>query len=300
MAMGVKLPVMTRPVHIHAGAHRTGTSSFQLCLAENAPALDRHSIDAVYPGRDGVPGGRLRLNLPRPRHGAKRVPEFAEELRAHLARLAPGLDRGLVISEENIPGPMRHFYQGRFYPASAMRLAALAQAVGRPRHVVLVLRPYDALYVSAYRKRAEDNPVPPFADLVPRFLAMDRGWPELVVEFRDILRPEQLTVIDFARRGSSVALLRRLVPEVAGEDLKEPDQVVNLSATDAGLALLQARYRAGEVLDRKVWQAVIAEFRSDTTVSGFAKFSDVDQDLLRARYARDLARIATLEGVELI
>ncbi|GHF71602.1 hypothetical protein GCM10017056_48160 [Seohaeicola zhoushanensis] len=292
------MPVMSKPVFIHAGAHRTGTSSFQLCLAENRGLLDRHGLDVVYPGRDGVPGGRLRMPMPRPRHGAKRIPAFAADLRAHLSKLAPDPDRGLVISEENIPGPMHHFYEGRFFPASARRLAVLAQALeGRAQHLLYVLRPYDALYVSAYRKRAEDNPVPPFAELAPQFLAMDRGWPALVAEFRDILRPETLTVIDYARRGSSAALLARLVPQLAAEPLAEPARLVNLSATDRALEVLQARYRAGEELARKEWQEVIAEHQDDRADRGFAAFAAEDADRLRARYAADIETIAAMDGV---
>ncbi|MCB1341512.1 MAG: hypothetical protein KDK24_10715 [Pseudooceanicola sp.] len=287
-----------RGVFIHAGAHRTGTSSFQLCLAQNRAALARHGLEPVYPGRDGAPGGRLRMDLPRPRHGARRIPEFAGKLRAHLDRIANG--QRLILSEENIPGPMHHFYEGRFFPASANRLASLAQALGeRPAHLVYVLRPYHALYVSAYRKRAEDNAVPPFETLVPHFLSMDRGWPDLIVDFRDILKPERLTVIDFARRGSSTDLLRRLVPELQDAPLEEPDQVVNLSATDRALEHLQTRYHAGETLPREIWQAEIERFRGDPEPTGFASFSTEDAATLQARYDADLHRIADMDGITL-
>ncbi|MFK7753552.1 MAG: hypothetical protein AB8B51_13480 [Sedimentitalea sp.] len=285
-------------IFIHAGAHRTGTSSFQQCLADNRARLEGAGYDVVYPGRDGAPGGRLRLDLPRPRHGEKRVPGFGESVARHLAGLrAPG--RGLVLSEENIPGPMRHFYEGRFFPAAAKRFAAFAAGVGGISHVIYVLRPYSALYVSAYRKRAEDNAVPDFGDVAPAFLAMDRGWPELVAQMRDGLGA-RLSVVDYARRGSSVDLLRALVPEAAGLDLVEPARAVNLSATDAALIALQARYRAGEDLRRGAWQAVIGDHAQDTAPLGFAAFSEADKAVLDTRYARDLERVAALDGVDLI
>lgn len=103
-----------------------------------------------------------------------------------------------------------------------------------------------------------------------------------------------------ARRGSSVDLLRALVPEAAGLDLVEPARAVNLSATDAALIALQARYRAGEDLRRGAWQAVIGDHAQDTAPLGFAAFSEADKAVLDTRYARDLERIAALDGVDLI
>lgn len=294
------LPDMWDRVFIHAGAHRTGTSSFQQALAENREALARAGYDLAYPGRDGAPEGRLKLQLPRPRHGEKRVPQYAESARRHLEAICPEGREGLVLSEENIPGPMRHFYEGRFFPAAEKRARSLGAAVGRAAHVVFVVRPYAALYASAWRKRAEDNAVPDFADLVPRFLAMDRGWPEIVAALRAGLEPERMTIVEFSSRGRSVDLLRRLVPGLEPGALQEPGQVVNLSATDAALSVLQGRYRAGESLNRPAWKAVLAEHAQDREGRGLTEFPPEAETALAERYARDLERLGQLGGVTLI
>ena len=289
---------MTRGVHIHAGAHRTGTSSFQLFLSENREALRAQGFDAVYPGRDGAPGGRLRLPLPRPRHGEKRVDEYARAIRKHLAVIAPDEGRDMVMSEENITGPMHHFVEGQFYPASAKRIQSLAGALREPpAHILFVVRPYEELYASAWRKRAEDNLVEPFADHVEAYAAMDRGWPALVKEFRDLMKPARLTVLDYAHRGTNADLLARLVSGLDFKALREPESRVNLSATDAGLAELQARYRAGEKLDREGWQAVIAAHAEDWTSRGLTDYPARARAILRVRYTRDLDRLAAMPGI---
>ncbi|MDU9003785.1 hypothetical protein [Sedimentitalea todarodis] len=289
---------MTKPVLIHAGAHRTGTSSFQLCLHENRAVLDRHGYDIAYPGRDGVQGGNLRLPLPRRRHGEKRIPQYAEQARDVLAALSPEAGRGLILSEENIPGPMLHFYQGQFFPASRKRFLSLAGALEAPPvHVLYVVRSYADLFVSAYRKRAEDNPVVPFSEIVPNFLAIDRGWPELLSEMRDTLGAETLTVLPYEGRGSSCALLKRLVPGLVGEVLVEPSRTVNQSATDAALEALQARYRAGETLPRRVWQGILQDNLEKTDRTGFAAFPEAERRELQARYDMDIARLSELEGI---
>ena len=48
---------MNKRIYLHAGAHRTGSSSFQMCLYANRDLLGSMGLDVAYPGRDGVPGG---------------------------------------------------------------------------------------------------------------------------------------------------------------------------------------------------------------------------------------------------
>lgn len=289
---------MSKRVFIHAGAQRTGTSSFQLCLYENRDYLNAAGFDLAYPGRDGVRDGRLRLQLPRKRHGAKRVPQFATRVRTHLARFSPDPARALILSEENIPGLMRNFYDGLFFPGSGNRLRTLAAALDDPPvHVLYVLRSYDELFASAFRKRAEDTAVPPFAEVAPRFLSVERGWPEIVAELRDLLAPQTLSVIPYERRGTSRDLLGRLVPELESDRLVEPARTVNLSVTDAGLEALQTRLHAGEKLSQSSFADLVATHAEDREPRGFARFSDADRAYLRGRYASDLDRVAAMDGL---
>ena len=290
---------MAKPVFLHIGAHRTGTSSFQMCLDLNRAALEAAGFDLAYPGRDGIPGGKLRLKLPGPGDTAPQemIPRAARAIGAH----SPDPDRALILSEENIPGRMFHFYKGRFYPAAEARLTVLKAAlqslgVDRITRVLLVLRPYDRLFVSAYRKRAEDNAVSPFEDLVPKFRAMDRGWPALVRAVKSILAPEEVIIVLYARRGSSGDLLRQLAPDL-DMPLEEPGRVMNLSATDAALDALQLRYRGGETLERAAWQDVIREHAELRNPTGFAAFSDKDSAALSERYAAHLDKIGRIRGI---
>jgi hypothetical protein len=282
------------PIFIHAGAHRTGTSSFQLCLHKNRKMLRQAGWALAYPGRDGIPSGKLALRLPTPKGGVqdKLISKARNTLNDHAG------DRPLILSEENIAGRMMHFMQGRFYPAAEARLEVLRAAWPGPiAHVLLVVRPYDGLFVSGYRKRAEDNAVEDFETLRPRYLAMDRGWPDLVAAMRDILRPERFSVIPYGLRGTSTALLQRLVPGLPGDALIEPARVMNLSATDAALAALQLRYRAGETLGRAAWKDIVASHADDTERRGFATFSEAEIQVWADRYARDLETLAAMDGI---
>lgn len=292
---------MGKRIYLHAGAHRTGSSSFQMCLHDNRAVLDRAGYDVAYPGRDGVPKGRLKLKLPAPRHRGQPMKRFVGSVRDTLTRFSPDPARALILSEENVTGRMFHFYQGQFLPASAMRFRCLREGLGDAEmQILFVLRRYDELYASAWRKRAEDNEVPHFQELVPRFMAVERGWPELVGEMVRILKPERMVVLPYERRRSSRALLTRLLTELSPEDLTEPEDVLNLSATDAALVALQAQYRAGKTLSREEWQEVVRSHAQDRTPLGLTEFPDSDRAVLSDRYARDLDRVAAIDGVEML
>jgi hypothetical protein len=287
-------------VYLHAGAHRTGTSSFQMCLDVNAALLRDAGYDLAYPGRDGIPGGKLRMKLPSPRHGLRKAKAFIGPARDEIDKRRQGRGR-LILSEENIPGRMLHFTQGKFYPAKAIRARVLAEALPGPvAHLLYVVRPYDELFVSAYRKRAEDIPVDPFEQVIPGLMQVSEGWPELIEVFRETLAPAQMTVLAYPARGSSRSLLSRLLPDMAEGDLQEPGRNLNLSPTDAALEELQRRYHAGDALGKPELQEIMARHADNRADLGLAAFPEAEKTALRARYATDLERLAAMPGITLV
>ena len=108
-----------------------------------------------------------------------------------------------------------------------------------------------------------------------------------------------MVLLPYEARGSSRELLTRLLPDLAGADLNEPEAQLNLSATDAGITALQDRYRAGETLSREQWQEVVRRYAEERDDLGLTRFTEADRAVLRDRYARDLDRIAAMDGVEM-
>ncbi|MEM8578269.1 MAG: hypothetical protein AAGF60_10490 [Pseudomonadota bacterium] len=283
---------------IHAGAHRTGSSSFQMCLYLNRDALKAAGFDVAYPGRDGAPQGTLDMRFPSPRHGDGPHPGFTQKTRRIISQHSSGPDGSMILSEENIPGRMLHFQKGQFFPKCETRLRVLKDALKGPvARLVYVLRDYANLYASAYRKRAEDTAVDPWDGAVTKFMGMDRGWPEIVEMLRDILQPEAFEVVPYTARGSSRDLLYRLAPE-AGAGWVEPERTVNLSPSDAALEEIQAQFAAGKEPTPQDLARIVAAHR-DTPRSGFAEFTAEQQAELDARYNTDLLRIGEMKGVSL-
>ncbi|WP_299041564.1 hypothetical protein [uncultured Tateyamaria sp.] len=282
------------PIYVHAGAHRTGTTSFQMCLHENRLVLQARGWTPAYPGRDGIKSGKLALRLPT----GTRIDPVGAAAKARRTLDPYRTSRPVILSEENILGRMFHFMQGKFYPFAEARCSALRAAWDGPiAHVLLVVRPYEQLFVSAFRKRAEDNPMPDFAEVRDSYLNIDRGWPELAASIRDILRPEAMTVLPYASRGSSLNLLHTLAPGLDMSGLIEPGQIANKSATDAALETLQARYRTGRDLSRADWKSVIERHAANTKPRNFAAFTDKEQADLSARYASDLKQMEWMPAI---
>jgi len=292
--------VQARKTYLHAGGHRTGSSSVQLCLSENRDVLEARGYALGYSSRDGAPGGTLKLKLPEPRHAGGQIDKLTEGARAEIERVAAGRDR-LILSEENVPGRMMHLYSGRFFPAAETRAQVLAQALGGPvAHMVYVVRDYAGFFVSCHRKRAVQRRVPGFDALRRELQGLDRGWPELIALLRDALRPQHFTVVDYGQRGQSRDLLARMLPDVKAGALREPARIVNLSATDRALEAVQARFAVGDKPDQSEIDALIAAHAEDRGDLGFAGFPAAERDQWQARYAADLDRIAAMPDIELV
>jgi len=261
-------------------------------------ALRDAGYDVTYPNRDGIKSGELRLRLPHPRHGKNAAARFAPGVADMLTRMNPDPARALILSEENIPGRMLPFQSGKFYPVAERRLDALRAGLGSARVVrlIFVIRQYDELYISAYRKRAEENPSAPFASLRAAYLSMDRGWPEIITAIHEILQPEDLVVVPYASRGTNLALLERLCPDLTA-DLQEPTRRINLSATDTALQVLQNRMAKGEKVSPRAARATMAEYQDQREDLGIASFSEGDIAAFADRYDADKDRIRAMPSV---
>ncbi len=288
---------MARDIFIHAGSHRAGSSALQMFLDVNAAAIRAQGIDPVYPGRDGAAGGAFRFRVPAPRDKAGKVKARFDITQGSFERMAPG-SGPVILSEENIPGRMRPLFQGRFFPEADHRAGFLARVLGpnRVARLTLVLRPYDELFTSAYRKLAATRRLPPFAGLAPKMLDSPIGWPEVVAKLAEALRPGEIRVLRYCPRPQA-EIAAAICPLLDTGPLVEHAAPVNASLPDAALFALQARYGAGA----EPGEALIAEVRAETegraAPEPFAGFNENGRAKLRARFEDDLARLAKMPGV---
>ncbi len=206
-----------------------------------------------------------------------------------------GNSEAVILSDENILGNMVNFEKGLFYPAAERRLQTLYSAMGGPpERVVLVIREYSSFLRSCYRKRAQNNPVKPFRKAVPKYLKMDRGWYEMTCLVNELLKPSSLTVVNYEDRGTSVDLLKLLVPDLKDTALVEGPSSLNKGATDLALLELQKLHATGKrVPRRKIWK-VVDEHSSQTDDLGFSVYLDSEENEMRLRFEQDVRRISEL------
>lgn len=284
-------------VLVHAGAHCTGARDFQRFIAANRTSLTGAGYDLAYPSRDGAAGGTLDAVLPEPRHGAEDCAGFATVLAARLAPLIGQGNRGLILSEHNLAGGMVDLLGGRFYPAARRRAEVLRAAIGRPvDRLVIALKPYDALFVSAWRCFAVDRPIEAFAEYAPAMAGFLGGWVDLVANLREGLGAASVTIL--AARPGPDEVLAHLAPGAVPAHPLRPAAIPRI--TDSAAAMAQRHFRQGARYapgQRDRLLAFHAHQPQTPSVHGFAGLALAD---LRGRYIADLDTLTRLPGVEMI
>ncbi|MHA7874480.1 hypothetical protein [Roseivivax sp.] len=289
-------------LYLHLGAHRTGTGSFQEFLASNEDAFADMGINLAVANRDGLSPGSLRLRLPDARHFRRGELEERAVLRDEaLSEARVNRRARTLISEENIPGSFNAIFADAPYRAARERMGFLKAALARPvRRVVFVTRSYDSFYPSAYRKRCEFRKIAPFSDYAPRFLAAERGWPELIADIQAALASESLVVLRYEDRPDHAGLLRALMPELSQEGLTPLARRYNVSASDAACHAIQAGFAADPGQTARQVRALIRAHAEDRSAPPIAAFTPEEVGVLRERYSRDLEVVAAMPGVRLV
>lgn len=289
-----------RKVYLHVGAHRTGSSSFQACMDANLERLNAMNFSLAYPSRDGIARGNIKLRMPPLHFGPKKRAEVNAYNQEHLDTLF-AKDRHVLLSEENILGKVWAFYKGKFYNEMAANAAFMREALGgHIDHVMIVIRPYTGLYRSCYRKQSEDTIMEDFDIVSKGFVETKRTWTDVIRELVQGTQADNVTVVEMNSRGRSTDLLKRMVPELADQEVAPEPEILNISPTDSAIIALRTRYKRGEELSRSEWQEVIREFADVKDDLGVTKYNPDLERILKDRYARDLENIPKIKGVTFV
>lgn len=162
---------MTAPIVIHAGFHKTGTSTVQAFLKANRPHLKPHMAIVLKPRiRDVLHAARGYSTWRDPLTLAK----FAHRIETVFAGLPGVRRRGLILSAEELCGHMPGRDGIDDYSAAPVLLTEIAHAAeriwGRPDlHFVLTTRARDAWLESSYWEHVKSSSMTEdFADYAAR------------------------------------------------------------------------------------------------------------------------------------
>lgn len=281
---------------VHAGCHCCGAEEFQTVLGLNRQALTVAGLDAAYPGRGGAEGGRFDCAFPEPRHQFSEICDHVAAIGGALAASQRGAER-FLISEHDLAGRMAGLLGGRFYPAARARAEALRAALGRPvDRLVLVVKPYDTLFVNAWRRFALDRAMEPFADYAPAMANFIGGWAEVVEALRDGLDARHVTVL--AERPSHEELFAHLLPGFRLPQLAKPAPAPEI--TESAIAMIQRHYRQGGRFVAGQRERILAFHARQPQLPREAGFAGLPLADLRGRFVADLDTVARLRRVEVI
>jgi hypothetical protein len=281
---------------VHAGTHCTGAEEFQTVLGASRAALTDAGLDLAYPGRGGAEGGRFDCAFPEPRHQFSDICDHVAAIGGALAESQSGADR-FLISEHDLAGRMAGLLGGRFYPTARQRAEALRAALGRAvDRLVLVVKPYDALFVSAWRRFALDRPMEPFADYAPGMANFSGGWTDVVEALRDGLDARHVTVL--AERPAPAELFAHLLPDFRLPNLKLP--AAQPEVTESAIAMIQRHYRQGGRFVAGQRERILAFHARQPQLPREAVFAGLPLADLRGRFVADLDTIARMRGVEVV
>ena len=288
---------------LHLGAHRTGSTRLQSILDANREVLARNGIVALTPPR---PGKRIS---PTVRDVVRMLPRKPKHLPRYILRRAGaralfsmliadsvpshGLRR-LIVSEENLMYPAFLADGSGLYPSTYRRLKSFRNLVGLdPREIHLTIRAYDTFLVSLYAMSSINwgRGVPPFDNIRTKYLAVHRGWPDVI---GDISRafPGTLLKVTRVEHGSMEERVQDLVGSPVFDELRfEGDERINAAPT------LEAMAAAAEHRDRNSRDALVARHSDGTR---FDPLTEHERERLVRRYKEDLSALERMKGAGII
>jgi len=194
-------------VTLHIGAHRTGTTTFQAALRQNATALTGQGIGVWGPLRTRK--GLFAGILPMPGVGAHAARRARGRILLQLDRAMQRGIQSVLVSDENMIGtPRRNLRAGALYPDVGERLARYAAAFdGQIDRVVLSVRSLDHYWASAAAYCAgRGHPVT--GPLKTAQIAGDaRSWRDVITDVACAVPQAETIVVPFERSAGRIDLL---------------------------------------------------------------------------------------------
>jgi len=190
-------------VILHIGAHRTGTTTFQSYLRDNADALKTSGIGFWGPRR--TRRGLFAGILPRPAVANRRNREQRGIGRVRLSCAATE-NKGythLVISDENMIGSVgENLGKLSLYPGVGERMARYAQAFSdRPSRVFLTIRALDRFWASSLGYGLSRGCRLPTKDDVEKLATGRRSWRDVITDVACAMPASEITVLPFETYG---------------------------------------------------------------------------------------------------
>ncbi|MEM7546574.1 MAG: hypothetical protein AAF367_13650 [Pseudomonadota bacterium] len=287
-------------IHLHLGAHKTGSTHLQAVMRKNRHRL--REAGTVY-----APPDQLRdLIGPAQRAAAAVAP--LPSLRAMsaaraLARLADGAPKLLIAADENGLGHCGDMIRARrLYPEARARLGLWHRAArARDLTCFLAIRDYAAFFASVHIQSVRDGPL---AEMKKEdrigLAALPRRWPDLVAEIRRALPGARLVMWEF---DDYEALRETVARRLSGQEGLKPVLRRSMQTPSiAAWAALQvvAAGREDRRVPKDVFRAVMADHPVTTNNPRYAPWATAEAARMTVAYHEDVAALRADAGIEFL
>ena len=286
---------------LHLGVHRTGTTAFQKACRAQSASLAAEGVVVWPPKAMRSPHRSSFVELVRrsetEAEAARLVDETVWAVRDEMADLKAQGIRRLLVSEENLVGPMDlNFKTQMLYPKIRTRLQAYAQMFQvAPTYVFINIRDYASYWASSFAFVSLRKTLPLFHKIKFDIVNEPRGWIDVIADASACFPMSKFVVGSYSKsHQDAVSWAKTMLGLPPNHSFSLPDRPANAAFSAAALA------KAAE-LSAQDPNLTVPELRQavrDVNEQGaapFQPFTDHELEMLSARYDADIGSIETGE-----
>lgn len=289
---------------LHLGAHRTGSTALLRCLMRSERVLAAEGL-SIWPHKTQRALPRLAetpllyaLSLIGDASAAKPLDRLRAEIARRLAVAQKAGAKRLLLSEENMLGPMREsLMEAALYPVVADRLTAYASILPtEPCRIGLALRSYTGYWLSSYIYVLRRHALPRFSEIAPALASGPRGWADVVEDIMTVFPKAEILLWrqeDLATDMPGIAAA--LAGRTTTKDLSPVLRQINAAGDGADCDLIHLVREAEPEITPSALKARVEALRG-TVPSAPPRFSPSQTAAMEERYRADLGRLAALGG----
>lgn len=278
-------PLVSLPISLHLGAHKTATTFMQRALRSQAADLSEQGIAVLTPAelRQSRNSSDAKLGPSEQRRALKQ--HLTDVLNRAIAR--PGATR-IVISEENLIGSSGQNMSRRdLYAGLAERLLALPDSLNSADVTVMfAIRSYAPLHSSGFTTALRRGRRLNADHLAQGLVDAPRGWVDVLRDLHGALPKSPMMIW---RYEDFADVKHRLFAQMIGRDLEGPRETVfrtlSFSAVEALQAVQQVPLRPQEL--KEAVAQISKQYPITDENPAFSLFDAGQAAALDARYARD-------------
>lgn len=228
---------------------------------------------------------------------ARLVDQTVWAVRDEMAELEEQGCRRLLVSEENMIGPMDlNFRTQALYPKIRTRLQAYAQMFQVvPKTVYITIRDYASYWASSFAFVSLRKPLPSFEEIKFDIVNEPRGWTDVIADVSACFPMSEIVVHAYSKsHQDALSWGKGMLGLSKDQAFFLPDRPSNAAFSAAALVRAAELRALDPYLTVPELRKAVRDINAPTDAP-FQPFTDHELDILSERYTADLTRIRSGE-----